>query len=68
MPATKTSNCRSCGAVIVFLKTRRGKFNPVNLEPTEDSFRPPHADETDFVYGEHQSHFQTCPSAEDHRK
>lgn len=59
-PAT---TCRSCEAPIVFLLTRSNKRMPVNVEPTEDGFRAPRPEEREFVYGEHQSHFQTCPKA-----
>lgn len=55
--------CRSCGADLVFLRTKKGKQMPVNVMPTEPGFRGPDAGETEFVYGEHQSHFQTCDNA-----
>ena len=60
--------CRACGADIVFVKTKNGKQMPVNVMPTEKPFRGPNAGELMFVYGEHQSHFQTCPEAPRFRK
>jgi len=51
----------------VFLKTAKGKNMPVNVLPTESKFRAPHSEEVNFVYGEHQSHFQTCPDAKKFR-
>ena len=52
--------CRACEADIVFLKTRKGKWMPVNVVPTEREFRGPNAGELKFRYGEHQPHFVTC--------
>lgn len=52
--------CRACGADMVFLKTKRGKWIPVNVVPTESGFRGPNAGERKFIYSEHQPHFVTC--------
>lgn len=52
--------CRACEADMVFLKTKRGKWMPVNVVPTESEFRAPNAGERKFIYGEHQPHFVTC--------
>ena len=61
-------SCRSCGADIVFLKTKKNRRMPVNVVPTEPAFRGPNNGEILFVYGEHQSHFQTCDKPERFRK
>ncbi len=53
---------------MVFLKTKKGKWMPVNVVPTESGFRGPNAGETKFIYGEHQPHFVTCPCAGEFRK
>ena len=62
------SQCRGCEADIVWMKTKRGKSMPINVIPTESQFRGPNAGELKFVFGEHQSHFQTCPCAGEFRK
>jgi len=58
-----STECRSCGAIIVWLKTKSGKSMPVNYETfnTGDSgvFSPENG---------HISHFATCPNADKHRK
>ena len=53
---------------MVFLKTKKGKWIPVNVIPTDSEFRGPNAGEIKFVYGEHQPHFSTCPCAGEFRK
>lgn len=53
---------------MVFLKTKRNKWLPVNVVPTESHFRGPNAGETKFVYNEHQPHFATCPCAGEFRR
>lgn len=62
-PAEITS-CRSCGADIVFLKTRAGKRMPVNVTPTKPEFRGPNHGEIEYVHGEHEPHWGTCDDAE----
>lgn len=70
------SKCRSCDADMVFMKTRKGKWMPVNVMPkgkfTDKSgvsspYRGPTAGETDFVYGELQPHFLTCTDPDRYR-
>ncbi len=60
--------CSACEADMVFLRTKKRKWIPVNVIPTESKFRGPNAGETKFVYGEHQPHFQTCPCAGEFRR
>ena len=62
------AQCRGCEADIVWVKTKRGKSMPVNVVVTETQFRGPRPGELKFAYGEHQSHFQTCPCAGEFRK
>jgi len=57
----RESNCRSCRAPIVWLRTNTGHRMPVNADTAQ-----PH-DEI-FVYGRHVSHFSTCPQRDDWRK
>lgn len=64
------SSCRSCGAPIVFAKTAAGRLMPIDalevsgfaVDVTTD---PPTLIEQVKV---HQSHFATCPNADQHRK
>lgn len=53
--------CRSCGAPIVFLRTKTGKATPVNADtvlPEDDQLELPR----------HVSHFSTCPDHAQHRR
>jgi hypothetical protein len=59
---TDQSNCRSCGAAIVWLTTSGGKSMPVDAETVGS------ADLGLFVFGKHRSHFASCPNADQHRK
>ena len=52
--------CDGCGADMVFLKTKKGKWMPVNVVPTESHFRGPNAGEDKYKHNEHQPHFLTC--------
>lgn len=53
-------HCRSCGAAIVFVRTKTGNRMPVNVLPVSKSLRGPNHGELIFIYGEHESHFATC--------
>lgn len=59
------SNCRSCDAKIVWLKTARGRSMPVDWD--EDAQSDAEAGRA-FDSKEHTSHFETCPDADKHRK
>lgn len=64
-----TSQCRSCGKVIVWLKTSRGKSIPVDLPATmKDPDMGAFAPGTLFDATKHISHFATCPEAKKWRK
>lgn len=63
----KTSNCRKCGAVIVWMKSKRGKNVPVNVDSVDEhdlEWEEPSDTTRDwtpkFVYGTHEAHFNTC--------
>lgn len=75
----KTTHCKSCGAAIVFARTKDLRLMPIDAEPAPDgtivvvetergleAFFPP----AWAMPGEprHKSHFATCPSAGQHRK
>lgn len=54
-------SCRSCGAPIVFLKTRKDRRIPVDAGTVK-------LGDKDFDHTRHISHFATCPLAGRHRK
>ncbi len=53
--------CRSCGAEILWKKTKEGKFMPVDIGSTEST-------EAVFDPATMKSHFATCPDAGKWRK
>lgn len=53
--------CKSCGKLIVFMPTLKGKFMPVNLESVEN-------EDVYFDSKKHVSHFSDCPKADSFRK
>lgn len=53
--------CRSCNARIIFLPTASGKKMPVDADTVE-------AHDEEFDADRHESHFATCPAADQHRK
>jgi hypothetical protein len=54
-------NCRSCGAAIVFLRTKGGKSIPVNAATVKPG-------EQVFDAEIHRTHFADCPNAKQHRQ
>ncbi len=54
--ATPLQKCRSCGASIVWLRTRLGKAIPYDVLPVDDKGQ------------QTVTHFATCPHAAQHRK
>ena len=61
------AKCRSCGAEIMWMKTRLGKNMPTNLECKDLERRAPKYSEDVFDPNVHESHFATCPNADRHR-
>lgn len=53
--------CRSCGASIIFLRTKNRKMIPCDADTVEH-------DDYQFDFKKHKSHFATCPNAAQHRK
>jgi len=53
------ANCRSCGAEIWFVKTKNGKFLPVDTDPGQDK---------EYDREKMKCHFDSCPDAEKFRK
>jgi hypothetical protein len=78
----KTTACRSCGALVVWAQTERGKRAPIDASPTEGGttvLRERPGEEAplaifgvpdDAFPGEprYTSHFATCPHASDWRQ
>ncbi len=64
------SKCKSCGADIQWLKTRKGKNIPVNIPPFEDGESAHEAITTAIEFNPDYmiAHFATCPNANKHRK
>ena len=76
----RSSRCRSCGAPILFAKTKDGKLLPVDAEPVVEgrvfvaeteggptAYFPPDGVEVPGCT-RHDSHFATCKYAAKHRK
>lgn len=66
----KTQRCRGedCDQEIIFLRTRKRKMIPVNVQPEDtEKFREVLHDEYDYVHGEHEPHHATCPNVGDFR-
>lgn len=76
------AECRSCGAKIEWIQTKKGKNMPIDVEPVD----PTEAEDGTFLcnadgrfikvgksqYEENEgpwfiSHFATCPNADQHR-
>lgn len=64
------SYCNSCHAAIAFLETKKGNQMPVNSDSlsTEDLTILSNGGSINFRFGEHISHFATCPEAKKFRK
>jgi len=66
--------CRSCNALVLWAKTKTGKWSPFDASPVRDGVRfvitnddEPKAIHTKTGAG-HTSHFASCPNAAQHRK
>jgi len=55
------SQCRTCKADIVWLKTEAGKNMPVDADTVDEG-------DTEFDDDKHVSHFATCKDADKHRR
>lgn len=58
-----TVRCQSCGAAIVWFRTKTGKRMPVDEATTQ-----PTDAEHQFDLSRHKSHFATCADADKWRK
>jgi len=61
----KIKKC-SCGKEIVFLKTKKDKWIPVNRESL--SMTDFDTENLLFEYGRHIAHFTECPDSKNYRK
>lgn len=59
--AKRIRQCRSCRAEIVWFKTKKDKWMPIDAATVK-------ASDTQVNLGYHISHFATCPNASHHRK
>jgi hypothetical protein len=57
----RITRCRSCNAKIIWFETPAGKRMPVDADTVE-------ADDTELDLDRHQSHFASCPNADQHRR
>jgi hypothetical protein len=61
--------CRSCGATVVWAKTRNGKSMPLDqVDPNTGNVRIVDGVAHVGMTGHHVSHFATCPAADKWRK
>lgn len=57
----RITRCRACRAKIIFLATSTGKSMPVDADTVEP-------DDQEFEAGRHESHFASCPGAQQFRR
>jgi hypothetical protein len=68
---TKTENfakCRSCGAEIIWARTKKGKPIPLDRSPTMTRYVREGTSDLVVQRTTYQTHFITCPNAAEHRK
>ncbi|GAB1371169.1 hypothetical protein MASR1M45_12310 [Candidatus Kapaibacterium sp.] len=58
---SKVNRCKSCGAMIIWLRTKSGKSMPVEYFEISDN-------EVEFDINKHTSHFANCKYAQQHRR
>lgn len=56
----RITRCKSCRKQIIWFKTAAGKNMPVDADTVEPS-------DTEMDLSRHQSHFASCPQAQQHR-
>lgn len=65
----KVQQCKKCNADFVFLKTKNDKAIPVDYDTlTHEDMTNMSSGDVLFRFGEHVSHFATCPDAKKFRK
>lgn len=68
MPEIRTTPCRSCGALVVWMRTSRGKNMPVDADTVDEAALEFEDEKPLFDAEEHSSHFSTCPDADGWRR
>lgn len=68
MSTPRISRCRSCDASIVWMITNTGSRMPVDADSVDESELEWFSGFPVFDPQEHQSHFATCPNANQHRR
>ena len=65
----KLTNCKACGKEIWFLKTRNGKYIPVNGESLSLTEKNDLVNDLQRLFDpeKHVSHFADCPAAKQFR-
>ncbi len=65
----KPANCKSCGAIIIWMKTAKGKNIPVDASSVEvhelewiEASPTMREAMPSFQHGKHICHFETCPN------
>ena len=63
------TTCKKCGRSIYFLRTKNDKLIPVDKDsvPVEERIAIDNGREVMFRFGEHITHFKTCPFADSFR-
>lgn len=61
------SNCKGCGAIIIWIKTEKGKNMPIDAKPIKGYIIMPGFSNY-VLYDVHLSHWGTCPKAKDFKK
>jgi len=59
------AQCKSCGAEIEWIKTEAGKNHPIDAKPKQMWIQ--YGLEPFRLFPCHESHFATCPNADQHR-
>ena len=65
---SKIATCKSCGAEIVWMKTKKDKNICVDLPDPDDPLREEVLEAELFDRDRFTTHFETCPNADSHRK
>ena len=64
------TKCKSCGAEIIWITTKKGLFHPVDVKPKKMWVQDPYAVELHRMVLQdcYESHFAICPNADKHRR
>ena len=67
---SEQTKCKSCDADIIWIKTKKGKFHPVDAKPKKLWVQDQYSVEFNgmMLVDCYESHFATCPNADKHRR